>query len=197
MKQNKSKLTLRCLTEGAIFVALAQVLCYLKLFELPQGGSITVAMLPIFIFCARWGFGPGILASFVYSVLQLLLDGAYAWGWQSMLGDYIVAFTVLGFAGLFHAQKYGFFTGTVVGSLARFLVHYLVGVWVWGEYMPETFFGMTMTTPWFYSFLYNGSYMLIDMVICLVVGLLLWKPMGKYIRDERKDRSNDDCLEKS
>ena len=181
---NKSKLTLRCLTEGAIFVALAQVLCYLKLFELPQGGSITVAMLPIFIFCARWGFGPGMLASFVYSVLQLLLDGAYAWGWQSMLGDYIVAFTVLGFAGLFHAQKYGFFTGTVVGSLARFLVHYLVGVWVWGEYMPETFFGMTMTTPWFYSFLYNGSYMVVDMILCLVIGLLLWKPLGKFIRGE-------------
>ena len=181
---NKSKFTLRSLTEGAVFVALAQVLSYLKLFELPQGGSIVVAMLPIFIYCARWGFGPGMLASFAYSVLQLLLDGAFAWGWQSMLGDYIVAFTVLGLAGLFHAQKYGFFIGTVVGSLARFLVHYLVGVWVWGEYMPDTFFGMTMTTPWFYSFLYNGSYMLIDMAICLVVGLLLWKPLGKYIRGE-------------
>ena len=181
---NKSKLSLRCLTEGAILVALAQVLGYLKLFDLPQGGAITVAMLPIFVFCARWGFGPGMLASFVFSVLQLLLDGAYAWGWQSMLGDYIVAYTALGLAGLFHAQRNGFFTGTVVGSLARFLVHYLVGVWVWGEYMPDTFFGMTMTTPWFYSFLYNGSYMVIDMAICLIVGLLLWKPMGKYIRGE-------------
>ena len=163
----KKNLTLRALTEGAIFVALAQVISYLKLFELPQGGSITVAMLPIFLYCARWGFGPGMIASFVYSVLQLLLDGAYAWGWQSMLGDYIVAFT-----------------GTIVGSLARFLVHYLVGVWVWGEYMPETFFGMTMTTPWFYSFLYNGSYMLIDMLLCLVVGALLFKPLGTYIRGE-------------
>ena len=181
---NKSKITLRCLTEGAILVALGVVLARIKLFELPQGGAITVEMLPIFIFCARWGFKPGMLACFVYGLLQLMLDGAYAWGWQSMLGDYIVAFTVLGLAGLFHAQKYGFFTGTVVGSLARFLVHYLVGVWVWGEYMPDTFFGMTMTTPWFYSFLYNGSYMVIDMVICLVVGLLLWKPMGKYIRGE-------------
>ena len=98
----KKNLTLRALTEGAILVALAQVLSYLKLFELPQGGSITVAMLPIFIYCARWGFGPGMLASFVYSLLQLVLDGAYAWGWESMLGDYVVAFTVLGFAGLFH-----------------------------------------------------------------------------------------------
>ena len=180
----KKHLRLRALTEGAIFVALAQVLSYLKLFELPQGGSIVLAMLPIFVYCSRWGFGAGMLASFVFSLLQLTLDGAYAWGWQSMLGDYIVAFSVLGLAGLFHKQRGGFFIGTLVGSLARFLVHYLVGVWVWGEYMPETFFGMTMTTPWFYSFLYNGSYMLIDMLLCLIVGALLIKPLGKYIRGE-------------
>lgn len=182
--KNKSKITLRALCEGALFVALAQVLGYIKLFELPQGGSVGIGMLPIFIYCARWGFGPGMLASFAYSVLQLLLDGAYAWGWQSILGDYILAFTVLGFAGLFHKQKYGFFIGSAVGSAARFIVHYLTGVLVWGEYMPETFFGMTMTTPWFYSALYNGSYMALDLVMCLLIGWLLWKPLGKYFRGE-------------
>ena len=147
--KSTSRMKLRALTEGAVFVALAQILGYLKLFELPNGGSICLAMLPIFIYCARWGFGKGMLASFAFSVLQLLLDGAYAWGWQSMIGDYIVAFTVLGVAGLFHKQKAGFFIGTVVGSLARFLVAWYVGAVVWGEYMPDTFFGMTMTSPWF------------------------------------------------
>ena len=182
--KNSSHLKLRALCEGAIFVALAQVLGYIKLFELPQGGSVGIGMLPIFIYCARWGFGPVMLASIAYSVLQLLLDGAYAWGWQSILGDYIFAFSVLGLAGLFSKQKNGFFTGCCVGSAARFLVHYLTGVFVWGEYMPETFFGMTMTTPWFYSALYNGSYMLLDLVFCLLLGWLLWKPLGKYIRGE-------------
>ncbi|MDD6089888.1 MAG: energy-coupled thiamine transporter ThiT [Candidatus Limivicinus sp.] len=181
---SKNHLKLRALCEGAVFVALAQVLGYIKLFELPQGGSISIAMLPIFVYCARWGFGPGMLASFAFSILQLLLDGAYAWGWQSMIGDYILAFSVLGLAGLFHSSKTGFFTGTVVGSAARFLVHYFTGVLVWGEYMPETFFGMTMTTPWFYSALYNGSYMILDMILCLLLGWLLWKPLGKYIRGE-------------
>ena len=177
-------LPLRALTEGAVFVAAAQVLGYLKLYELPQGGSIVIAMFPIFFYCVRWGFLPGMLASAVYSVLQLTLDGAYAWGWQSMLGDYLVAFTVLGLAGLFYRQKNGFFTGIAVGSLARFLVHYVVGATVWAEYMPETFFGMTMHSPWFYSFLYNGSFILIDLILCLVVGWLIWKPLGKYIRGE-------------
>ena len=178
--KSTSRMKLRALTEGAVFVALAQILGYLKLFELPNGGSICLAMLPIFIYCARWGFGKGMLASFAFSVLQLLLDGAYAWGWQSMIGDYIVAFTVLGVAGLFHKQKAGFFIGTVVGSLARFLVAWYVGAVVWGEYMPDTFFGMTMTSPWFYSLLYNGSYMLPSIILCVVVFALLYKPLKKY-----------------
>ena len=63
-------------------------------------------------------------------------------------------------------------------------MHYVVGSTVWAEYMPETFFNMTMTSPWIYSALYNGSYMLVDMVIILVIGALLWKPLGKYLRGE-------------
>ena len=185
--QTKTNLlqNLRGLVEGALLVALAQILCYLKLWELPQGGSVTISMLPIFLYCARWGFGPGMLASFAYSLLQLLLDGAYAWGWQSMLGDYIIAFTVLGFAGLFAKMKGGFFLGSIVGCVARFLVHWIVGATVWAEYMPEEFFGMTMTSPWFYSVLYNGSYMLLDMILVLVIGALMVKPLGKFMTYQR------------
>ena len=120
MTQSKSHLRLRALCEGAIFIALAQVLSYLKLFELPQGGSITIEMLPIFLYCARWGFGPGMLASFAYSILQAVLSSTYAWTWQSLIGDYLLAFTVLGFAGACSKLKGGFFIGTVVGSVARF-----------------------------------------------------------------------------
>ena len=180
----KQHLKLRALCEGAVFVALAQVISYLKLFELPNGGSVTVGMLPIFIYCARWGFGPGMLASISYSILQLLLDGAYAWGWQSMIGDYIVAFSVLGVAGLFHKNKYGLFIGTVAGCIARFIVAYVVGATIWAEYMPESFFGMTMVSPWIYSALYNGSYIVLCMILCLAVGALLYKPMKKYILGE-------------
>ena len=185
MKQHTtSHLAIRKLCEGALMIALAEILSFLPLYKMPWGGSIDLAMLPIFVFCARWGFGKGMLASFCYSLLQLMLDGAYAWGWQSMIGDYIVAYTVLGIAGLFYKNKYGLYLGTVAGCAARFLVAYLVGVIIWGEYMPEQFFGMTMTTPWFYSALYNGSYMLVDMILCLVAAWLLYRYMGKYVRGE-------------
>lgn len=93
---NKTHLALRALCEGAVMVALAQILGYLKLYELPQGGSITLSMLPIFFFAVRWGLKDGLLCSLVFGILQLLLDGGFAIGWQSMLGDYIIAFGVLG-----------------------------------------------------------------------------------------------------
>ena len=180
----KSKLTLRALTEGAVFVAAAQVLSMIKLWEMPWGGSVTLAMVPI-LFCAvRWGLTPGLLAAFVFGVLQFTFDGGFAIGWQSIIGDYLVAFAVLGLAGLAHGKKNGIFTGTLIGGFARVLVHYVVGATVWAEYMPDKFFGMTMHSPWFYSCLYNLAYMLPNIVICLVVFALINKPLGKYIRGE-------------
>ena len=189
-KKKKFRVALRVLCEGALMVALAQILSYLKLWELPQGGSVTIGMFPIILFCIRWGFGPGMLASVVFSVLQLVLDGAYAYSWQSMLGDYIVAFSVLGVAGLFARMKGGFFLGSIAGCVARFLVHWIVGATVWAEYMPDRFFGMTMTSPWFYSALYNGSFMLLDLVMILVIGALLYKPMGKHMTWQLPKKQN-------
>ena len=72
----------------------------------------------------------------------------------------------------------------LLGCALRFLCSYITGVVAWGEYMPDVFFGMTMTTPWFYSALYNGFYMLTDCILVLLIGWFLWKPMGKYIRGD-------------
>ena len=172
--------SVRALCEGAIMVALAQILAYLKLYELPQGGSITLAMVPIFFFAVRWGWKKGLGCAFVFGLLQLLLDGGFAIGWQSIVGDYLVAFTVLGLAGLVARRKSGVFTGTLIAGFSRFLVHYVVGATVWAEYMPETFFGMTMHSPWFYSLLYNLAYMLPNIAITLLVFAVAYKPLKKY-----------------
>ena len=40
---------------------------------------------------------------------------------------------------------------------------------------------MTMTSPWLYSLLYNGFYMLIDTLLCLVFVALLFRPMHPYL----------------
>ena len=178
---SKSHLRVRMLCEGAIMVVLAQLLGWLKIWEMPWGGSICLVMLPIFFFSCRWGLIPGLMSGFVLGVLQFVFDGGFALGWQSIIGDYLLAFTALGLAGLFCRKPHSLFLGTIVGSAARFLVHYVVGAPIWAEYMPEEFFGMTMTPPWFYSLLYNGAYMLPDALITLAAAALLYKPMKKYI----------------
>ena len=124
----------RMLCEGAIMVALAQILSYIKIMELPNGGSLTPAMFPILLFAVRWGLKDGLLAGFVFGLLQLIFDGAYAWGWQSMLLDYLVAFPPLGLAGLFKGKKWGIFAGTVLGCLGRFIVHFISGITIYRIY---------------------------------------------------------------
>lgn len=172
---------LRMLAEGAVMLAAAQILSMIKLWEMPWGGSIVLAMVPLVFFSVRWGLGSGLLACFVFGVLQFTFDGGFAIGWQSIVGDYLVAFTVLGLAGLCKGKKNGVFYGSVIGGVARFLVHYVVGATVWAEYMPESFFGMTMTSPWIYSLLYNLAYMLPNILITLLVFALLYKPLKKYM----------------
>ena len=167
----RSHLGVRMLCEGAIMVALAQILSYLKLMELPNGGSLTPAMFPIILFAVRWGLGPGLMAGFVFGLLQLIFDGAYAWGWQSMLLDYLVAFTPLGLAGLFRGKKWGIFAGTIVGCAGRFLVHYISGVTIYKILVPTAFMHIV----------YNGSYMLPNTIIALVIAAFLYQPMKKYI----------------
>ena len=180
-KNTNSHLRVRMLCEGAMMVALAQVLSYIKLMELPNGGSLTPAMFPIILFAVRWGLTPGLMAGFTFGLLQLIFDGAYAWGWQSMLLDYLVAFTPLGLAGLFKGKKWGIFVGTVVGCLGRFVVHYISGVTIYKILAPTEFMKWTFTSPSAYSLVYNGSYMLPNTIIALVIAAVLYKPLKKYI----------------
>lgn len=179
-KSTKARLYTRMLCEGAIMVALALVLNQLKIFRLPNGGSITLEMLLIFFYAVRWGVGPGLLAGFAFGLLQMFIDGAVAWGWQSLLLDYLVAFTPLGLAGLFKGKDWGIFAGTVLGSVVRFIVHFISGITIYAIVAPTELFNMTFTSPWMYSLAYNGSYMAIDMALCLVVFGLLYKPLKKY-----------------
>ena len=184
--------TVRKLTESAIFIAIATVLSFLKI-DLPFGGGVTiVSMLPLIIISHRWGWKSGTFTAFVYGVLQMLfgLDNVgYATTFLTAVGvilfDYVVAYTCIGLSGIFDRPCGKTRTSVCVGIAAtfflRFLCHYITGVWIWGGWMPESFMNMSMTTPWLYSFLYNGWYMLAELVITEIVANIIYVPLKKYI----------------
>ena len=179
--QNKTHQNIRALTEGAVLVGLSFVLSFVKLYELPNGGSLTPAMFPILLYGLRWGLARGLGAGFVFGLMQLLFDGAYAWGWQSMLLDYLLAFTPLGLAGLFRGKAWGIFPGTVIGCLGRFIVHHISGITIYRIIEPTEVPGFgTFDNAHLYSLVYNGSYMIPNMILALVLAALLYKPMKRY-----------------
>ena len=184
---NKNHLRVRALTEGAILLALAVVLNYLSAIifgSLPQGGSITLAMFPLLLYVHRWGVGRGALMCFAYGVLDMLLGGGYAYGWQSILLDYLVAYTALCLGGFFRGKDWGIFPDVAIGCLGRFAVHYFSGITLYKIIEPTGIEGLeglgVFTNPHVYSLVYNGVYMLPNMLIAMVIAGLLYVPMKKF-----------------
>ncbi len=179
----------RVITEIAILVGVALVFDVIAGLFSPfkYGGSISPAMLPIFIIAYRRGLKSGLFAGFIFGVLQALLAEAFGYGvfafivdegwWKFILMfilDYILPFTLLGLAGIFSnplKSKKSFILGITLGSFLRYLSHGISGVLIWSYYA-----GLAGMNPWFYSFVaYNLPYMLSSYALCLIVGIILFK----------------------
>ncbi len=174
----------RMVAEGGLLVAAGLVLGLLKPYEFPNGGSVSLEMLPLFVFCLRWGVGPGFLCCTAFGVLQIFVQGVLGWGWLSCLLDYIVAFAVIGIAGLGKGRPGGVYWGSALGALARFAVHFISGITVYRIVAPTALLGTTFDDPYLYSAVYNGSYVGLDLILCLAIFALAYKSLGKYLRAE-------------
>lgn len=182
----------KILVEGAAMVALATVLSYIRLFKLPWGGSVTLlSMLPIVLFSIRRGIKPGLAASFAYSLLQFgqgISDGIFGWGLTPVMLiaciflDYIGAFSVLGIAGIFRKKELpGWIAGICLAIGLRFALHFLSGVVIWHSY-GALWDGFSTESSVLYSFLYNGCYMLPELIFTLIGAIVLLKaPQSKRL----------------
>lgn len=178
------------LVTSAVLLALAFVLSFVKIIDFPWGGSVTLfSMLPICLISIRYGLGWGLGTAFCYSVLQLMqgIGEAMSWGldakaWIGMiLFDYLLAFTVLGVAGIFRkCGRMGMIGGTAIAIGLRYISSVLSGAIVWRS-MGELAFGWTFENTWIYSLVYNGLYMLPELVMT-VVALFLLTQFGQVKR---------------
>lgn len=177
MKISKTRILVEC----GLMVALAMVLSFIPIFEMPMGGSVTLcSMAPIVLISFWHGWKWGILAGGVNGVIQLLrgiknvMICKTIW---AMIGcillDYLIAFTAMGlscvFARGFKHRLVGVGVGTAVAGLIRYACSFLSGILIWGEYAPEDM------PVWLYSLTYNGSYMIPEIILTVLVVVLIIK----------------------
>lgn len=175
----------KLLVEGAVMVALATVLSFIRVIKMPWGGSVTLlSMLPIVIFSIKNGVKNGLVVSFVFSLVQFLqgvLDGLFGWGLTPgslvacILIDYILAFTVLGLAGMFRTNGLvGWISGTMIAVFLRLIMHFISGVVIWHSF-GELWGGFATESTVLYSILYNGAYMIPEMIFTTIGAVILLK----------------------
>ena len=175
MSISRKTWTAKSLAYAALSIALAFVLSYVKLFRMPNSGSVTLAsMLPLMLFSAAYGVGPGLLAGAAYGLLQYVQGGWFVHPIQFLL-DYPLAFALIGLAGVYKLlpkdwSKWSLYAAMVLGALGRCISATLAGILYWE------------TAPWA-SLVYNGAYLLPDTLICIVLAVFVGKRVMKMMKN--------------
>ena len=163
----------KSLAFAALSIALSFILSYIKIFRMPNSGSVTLAsMLPLMLFAASYGVGPGLLTGAAYGLLQYLQGGYFVHPIQFLL-DYPIAFALIGLAGLYKYMpkawsQWSIYAAMVLGALGRCLSATLAGIFYWE------------TAPWA-SLVYNGAYLVPDTLICIALAIFVGKRVIKMM----------------
>lgn len=162
--------SLQRLVETAVALALVAVLSRIKIYQLPQGGSITAgSMVPVFYVALRWGGWWGILTGILAGGINYLSEPYFVHPIQVLL-DYPIAFGALGLAGFFQRAPV---VGIIAGGAGRFLAHFLSGIVYFAANAPEG------VSPAVYSAVYNGSYMLPEVGVSIILTLIVLRAMQR------------------
>ncbi|HEL1929442.1 TPA: energy-coupled thiamine transporter ThiT [Streptococcus suis] len=166
------------LAEVAIFSAIALVFDKIPLFTMPQGGSVSLVMLPILLLALRHGLGVGVLTGGIVGTIQLFYGGYFLNVFQVFL-DYALSYAGIGLAGLVAptlSKQKNLKNATLIITLASFLggsirllATFLSGIIFYADYATP---GMPV---WLYSFTYNISYILPSTAIASILLILLYR----------------------
>ena len=187
-RKDKKGFSTRSITFAAVCIAMSFALSYLKIVEMPQGGSITIAsLLPLMIYSYMFGTKKGVFAGFIYGILQAFQD-TYILHPAQFLLDYPLAFSAIGLAGMFanvKALKFPqvrFALGALVAACGRFLMHFLSGIFAFGYFA-------NIQPVWLYSLIYQAGYVLPDIAIAIVAGVLVFSSKT-FVREMERRAEN-------
>ena len=176
LQMRRVRFTTSMLINVALMLALTIVLHQLRLFHMPQGGSVTLgAMVPLLFLTYRYGAGIGCLAGFVYGMINLMQDAFIVHPLQ-VLFDYPLPYMALALAAVLPGR---FYAGAALAFSARFLCHYISGVVFFGSYAPPDM------SPYLYSLVFNATYLVPEAIICLVILRVLPVPRLLSAMDQR------------
>ncbi len=181
----KWRYSTREITEIGLGVALAWVLSVFRIYQMPQGGIISLEMFPIFLLAFRRGPRVGITTGLIFGLIRLLplplAEPPYIVHPAQVILDYPLPFALCGLAGYFPSSFLPWIiTGIAVGSIARFFSHYFSGVIFFASYAPP---GQSV---WWYSLVYNSTYMGPQMLLCFLVTPLALQLLLRRARKEGK-----------
>lgn len=190
------KVNLQVWVEGTIVASMAMALSFIPIEWANSGIDLSLGLVPIILYSYRRGWGPGMVAGFIWGLLNIILGSAMKnfISVAQLLFEYPFAFAFSGMAGIFsrsiqknlknNQEKRVFvyiILGGIVSVISRWFWHFLAGVVVWGIYAPE---GMS---PYLYSFLLNGGsaciniiYVSITLSVLLKVAPTLFIPKEKH-----------------
>ena len=178
------------LVEVAIFAAMAfifDMLGNIMSFSLwAQGGSVSIAMVPVFLMALRWGVKGGVVTGLLLGLLQVVSGTAYILTPVQGILDYIVAFSAVGVSGLLFSlvqpnrnnrgKNILYVTGGIlIGSSLRFLAHFIAGVVFFGAGAAD---GQSVII---FSLLYNLSYLLPSVIVSGGVIMLLFSSAPRLL----------------
>ena len=153
MKMNSKKLL--ALTESAVMIALSFVLNLIVIWQMPLGGKVTlVSMLPVMLVGIRHGVKWGFATTCAYAVLQTALSFAKVLGWGLTPTIFIVCIL------------FDYFLPYAL--VARFICHFITGATIWANWVEDS-----AGAIFSYSLVYNGQYMLPEIMFTLIVAVVL------------------------
>ena len=173
----------RAITFAAISIALSFALSYIRILHMPMGGSITFAsMLPLMLYSYMFGCKKGLIAGIVYGFLQAIQDPWLLHPAQFALA-YLVAFMAMALTGCLRnvaslkgKMRTQFTLGAIIAGVMRYISHYFSGVFAFGTFgadYAEEYGISALANPYFYSFVYQSMYVIPEIVIVIVVGVIL------------------------
>ena len=170
LKIKQVRLSVSMAASSGLMLAMAVILTAFPFYRMPNGGSVTLGgVLPLFFISFAYGPEVGMLAGFAYSLMNLVM-APYILHPVQVLFDYPLPFMALGLAGCFPRHHMAGITAAVA---VRLFFHFLSGVVFFGSYAPAG------TSIYLYSFVTNLTYLLPNLVICLVFYRLL--PVERFL----------------